>query len=223
MSQEVTSVDVPELVGRAGTGDVDAFTELVRRYQAMVFGYAYARLGDTHLAEDTAQQAFIAAWRGLDGLKEPHRFGDWLSGIVRFECSHALRSRRCSDLGLDDGERSPGPAPAHVAESREGFDRVLAAISNLPQAEREVAILYYLQDRSQREVAAFHGVPVSTVNNRLRTARQHLRAGKGIPMSGATRNEYRLPTISPDASARSSARRGPSSMRASHATSVRES
>lgn len=89
MSQEVTSVDVPELVGRAGTGDVDAFTELVRRYQAMVFGYAHARLADTHLAEDTAQQAFIAAWRGLDGLKEPHRFGDWLSGIVRFECSHA--------------------------------------------------------------------------------------------------------------------------------------
>src|SRR5690606_25109910 len=138
-------------------------------------------------------------------------------------CASSARTRRSADQELDDFQRSPSPEPDLVAESREGFDRVLAAISNLPQAEREVAILYYLQDRSQREVAAFHGVPVSTVNNRLRTARQHLRAGKGIPMSGATRNEYRLPTISPDASARSSARRGPSSMRASHATSVRES
>jgi len=186
-------MDVSELVGKARTGDVDAFTELVRRYQAMAFGYAYARLGDFHLAEDTAQQAFIAAWRGLDSLKEPERFGGWLRTIVRFESAHTIRSARVTYTQLDDLDGVSGHGPDVVAENREGLDRVLAAINALPQAEREVTILYYLQDRSQREVAAFLGVPVSTVNNRLRNARKHLKEGKALPMSGDALNEHRLP------------------------------
>lgn len=170
---------VARLVERAQAGDVDAFTELAQRYQAMAFGYAYATLGDFDLAEDAAQQAFITAWRNLDKLSQPERFGGWLRGIVRFESLHLLRSRTSAHLSLDvaEGIVAGGPGPAELAEGNETADGILAAIGALPEAERTAAVLYYIHDHRQRDVAAFLGLPVSTVNNRLRNARQRLRQG----------------------------------------------
>jgi len=187
-------MDLARLVEAARAGDVDAFTELVRRYQAMAFGYAYATVRDFDLAEDAAQQAFITAWRTLHGLREPARFGGWLRGIVRFECLHLLRARRPTSP-LEMAARVPvsGPGPAEAAESREGLDRVLAAIDALPEAERVSAILYYMHDQSQREVAAFLNLPVSTVNNRLRTARARLREGDLLAMANDAFRTHSLP------------------------------
>jgi RNA polymerase sigma factor (sigma-70 family) len=127
-----------ELVVRAREGDVDAFTVLVQRYQAMAFGYALANLGDTHLAEDAVQQAFITAYRSLKNLQQPERFAAWLRGIVRFESSHIRRSRRTGlvpiDLALD--LPAPGPGPERVTEAREGLARILSAVAALPEDER---------------------------------------------------------------------------------------
>lgn len=58
---------------------------------------------------------------------------------------------------------------------KEGFHRVLAAIRALPEPQREAAMLFYIKDYSQREIAAFLEVPVTTVNNRLHAARKSLR------------------------------------------------
>ncbi|HEY3187457.1 MAG TPA: sigma-70 family RNA polymerase sigma factor, partial [Solirubrobacteraceae bacterium] len=67
--------------------------------------------------------------------------------------------------------------PEAEAELREARDRVRAAIGELPPAQREVVALFYLGERSQVEVAAFLGLPVSTVNNRLHAARANLKTG----------------------------------------------
>src|SRR5688500_4236628 len=170
-------MDLTELIAASKAGDAEAFTELVRRYQAMVFGSAYAALGDFHLAEDAAQQAFVTAYRGLDRLEQPERFAGWLRGIVRFECAHLRRRRRVLQVPIEAAAQlvSSTPGPVQPAEEREAVERLLAAINALPPAEREATVLFYLQERSQREVAAFLGVPVSTVNNRLRTARKRLK------------------------------------------------
>ena len=61
--------------------------------------------------------------------------------------------------------------PDRCFEEKERAAAVLAAIGALPQSQREVVTLFYLQERSQREVAAFLGVPVTAVNNRLHAAR----------------------------------------------------
>lgn len=53
------------VVERARAGDLDAYREIVRRFQDMAYGYAYAMLGDFHLAQDAAQEAFIQAYRDL--------------------------------------------------------------------------------------------------------------------------------------------------------------
>lgn len=170
-------MDVEQLVMEAQAGDVEAFTELVRRYQAMAFGYAYANLGDFHAAEDVTQGAFLAAWRNISKLHQAERFGGWLRGIVRFECSHTLRKRHVPQVPIDGaGEiASTSPGPADVVEEREARDRILRSILALPQTEREVTVLFHIENHSQRDVAAFLNLPVTTVNNRLRSARKHLK------------------------------------------------
>ena len=188
-------MDVGRLAARAKAGDVDAFTELVRRYQAMVFGYACATTGDFDLAEEASQQAFITAWRSLSKLAHPERFGGWLRGIVRFECLHLLRAQRAVHIPIDmvPGIVSAGPGPAEVTEANESLDGVLAAIHALPEAERVSAVLFYIHNHSQREVAAFLNLPVSTVNNRLRNARKHLREGELVPMAKDALKTHALP------------------------------
>ena len=56
---------------RVRTGDLDAYGEVVRRFQDMAFGYAFSLVGDFHLAEDAAQEAFLQAYRDLSALREP--------------------------------------------------------------------------------------------------------------------------------------------------------
>lgn len=188
-------MNVSEVVEEAKGGDVDAFSTLVRRYQTMAFGYAYATLGDFHLAEDAAQQAFIVAYRNLTSLRHPERFGGWLRGIVRFECLHLMRNRYDRHVSIDDATdiAASTPGPTEVAEQRESFDRALAAVQALPEPERVAAVLYYIHDHSQRDVAQFLNLPVSTVNNRLRTARQYLRTGGLLTMTRDAFRQHDLP------------------------------
>lgn len=57
---------------------VEAFSELVRRFQDLAYGCAYALLGNAALAEEVAQEAFVTAWQRLDQLREPSAFAGWL-------------------------------------------------------------------------------------------------------------------------------------------------
>lgn len=188
-------MDVVRLVNMAKTGDIDTFTELVRRYQAMAFGYAYSNLRDFHLAEDAVQQAFVVAYNNLHRIDHPERFGGWLRTIVRFECLHLLRSRQVEQLPIDAVSElaAPEPGPAETAEDQEGVDRILVAIDSLPPAEREATILYYIHDNSQRDVAEFLSLPVTTVNNRLRSARKRLKQERILTMSRDAFREHGLP------------------------------
>jgi RNA polymerase sigma-70 factor (ECF subfamily) len=73
---------ISDLVQRANAGDQAAFAELVRRFQAMAYGYAYSILGDFPLAEDAAQCAFVEAYHKLGDLCEPAAFAGWFRRIV---------------------------------------------------------------------------------------------------------------------------------------------
>ena len=61
---------------------LDAYAEIVRRFQDMAAGYAYALLGDFHFAEDAAQEAFLQAYLDLEKLAEPAAFPGWFRRIV---------------------------------------------------------------------------------------------------------------------------------------------
>jgi RNA polymerase sigma factor (sigma-70 family) len=168
------------LVELAQIGDVDAFTELVRQHQDRAYATALSMLGDPGRAQDAVQDAFLVAFGNLGKLLAPEAFSAWLRQIVRHQASRILRSQRF-DLPLARVMASFDPDPADAAERRDDLKRILRAIDELPEGEREATILFYLKDQSQKTVAGILDLPVTTVNNRLHAARIKLK-GELLPL-----------------------------------------
>lgn len=180
------------------TGDQDsrlqAFGQLVVRYQDMAYGYAYAILGDFHLAEDASQEAFVTAYQQLANLHQPVAFAGWLRRIVHTSCTRLLRRRDGATAPLEAAMdvTSPTEGPGETLEAKELHQEVLRAIRALPEAEREVTTLFYINGYSQQEVADFLEVPVTTVNNRLHASRERLKE-RMITMAKDALKNNRLP------------------------------
>src|ERR1700730_3576427 len=143
----------------------------------MAFACAYAVLGDAYLAEDVAQDAFVVAWQKLDQLREPNAFPGWFKRIVLSQCSRITRRKRLQLVPLDVGSKSPttDPGPHTIAEKHELLTKVLRAIKALPDNERLVTTLFYVNGYTQADIGQFLEIPVSPVNKRLYTARQRLK------------------------------------------------
>jgi RNA polymerase sigma factor (sigma-70 family) len=168
-------MDLVALVERARGGDVEAFTELVERYQRLAHGSAVAVLHDADRARDVVQDAFVIAWRGVPRLLDPKAFPAWLRGIVRRQALHALRRRRLAPLAEAGSVPDERPSAEQSAETRRRRALALAALAALPAGLREAAVLRWVHDCSQAQIAAFLDLPVTTVNNRLHAARGRLK------------------------------------------------
>ncbi|HEY7817660.1 MAG TPA: sigma-70 family RNA polymerase sigma factor, partial [Vicinamibacteria bacterium] len=166
-----------ELVSRVQRGDEGGFSELVAAFQDMAVGYAYSLLGDFHLAEDAAQEAFLDAYRHLGELQEPRAFPRWFKRIVFKHCDRRTRRRVPPIIPFDEVEEgsSKGASPADVAERNEMRDRLMDALEALPEKQRAVLVLHYMSGHSLAELSSFLDVPVSTVKKRLHDGRAGLR------------------------------------------------
>jgi RNA polymerase sigma factor (sigma-70 family) len=168
--------ELESLIRASQAGDRQAFAGIVARFQVMAFGYAHAILGDFHQAEDVTQEAFVAAYCGLAGLRDPAAFAGWLRQIVRFQCNRLLRSRRPDAIPLDQAAE-PGsvlPGPQALAQDRETAQAALRAVRSLSDPLREVTTLFYIDGYSHQEISAFLEVPVNTVKSRLNASRRQL-------------------------------------------------
>ena len=129
------------LVERALAGDLEAFAELVREYQDPAYATALLMLRDRGRAQDAVQDAFLVAFANLGTLRSPHAFGAWLRQIVRHQASRIAR-RQPLEASLDQATASTGSDPADTAERRDKLRRILRAIDQLPEGEREATILF---------------------------------------------------------------------------------
>ena len=180
--------DLTTLVLAAQRGDLDAFGLVVERFQKMAYAVAYATVGDAHLAEDAAQEAFIEAYLSLPKLREPAAFPGWFRRIVFKRGDRLIRGKSLTTVPIEAaGEvaaREPGPAA--VAEARELRREVQGAIDELPEPDRLLVMLFYLAGYAQLEIAAIAELPVATVKKRLYRARQRLRER----MDGLLRDQF---------------------------------
>ncbi|HEX6718018.1 MAG TPA: sigma-70 family RNA polymerase sigma factor, partial [Pyrinomonadaceae bacterium] len=175
--------DVDNIVRRAADPNSsselrrEAFGELVIRFQDMAFACAFAVLGDAYLAQDIAQDAFVIAWQKLAQLREPAAFPGWFKRIVLTQCNRLTRCKRLQLVPLDAGANTVNtdPGPHSFAERHEILTKVLQAINALPENERLVTTLFYVNGYTQADIGEFLEVPVSTVNKRLYSARQRLK------------------------------------------------
>lgn len=161
-----------ELVDRARAGDHDAYTILVGAHFERTLRMARALTGNDADARDVTQDAFLAVWRGLPGLRDTARFEPWLHQVIRNRCRDALRRRRrVREIALDGHDvviDDPGAT---------SLDRtvLLAAFDRLSLDERRVLVLHHLEGQPVAEVGRQLGIPVGTVKSRLFAARRSLR------------------------------------------------
>ena len=169
--------NIEALVQAAKNGDIYSFSEIVRLFQDMAYGYAYSILGDFQLAEDAAQEAFIEAYYNLAKLEENRAFPGWFRRIVKFRCHRFLRRKELSKVTLESssGSISPEPGPFEIVEKKDIAERVLKSINTLSQPLREVTSLFYINGYSHNEISGFLEIPVNTVKSRLNASRKQLK------------------------------------------------
>lgn len=171
-------MDTADLVIRAQGQDTDAFGQLVVAFQDVAVATAYGWLGDTDLARDVAQEAFVDAYLHLADLRETTAFPAWLRTIVHKHCDRVTRSRSYKaeqSARQAANERADASNPERIANAEQQSEHLRFAVAGLPTNERQVVALHYFAQLSGPEVAQFLGLPLSTVKKRLRTARGRLR------------------------------------------------
>jgi RNA polymerase sigma-70 factor (ECF subfamily) len=172
MQQDVTD---GVLVRRVLEGDTEAFAGLVARHRERGLRFAAGMLSDRADAEEAVQDAFIRAYRGLRGCREPDRFGAWFLRIVVNRCRTRRAGRRRRD-GLfvhDEGALERTPArPAGDPDWREEIERALAQLDAL---QREAFLLKHVEGLEYDEMVPLTGARVPALKMRVKRACDHLR------------------------------------------------
>lgn len=183
-------MDEPALLREALQGDLDSFNRLVLANQDRAFNLAYRILGDSDLASDATQQAFISVYRNLRSYRGGS-FRAWVLRIVTNACYDELRRRKrrpalsLEELGDDrgDGEADPwdrwavdrSAGPEEAVLEKERATAIEGCLDALPNDFRTVAVLSDLQGFAYEEIATVIGSPIGTVKSRLARARARLR------------------------------------------------
>ena len=171
------------LVRRAQKGDRGAFGELVERHERAMLALARAYFASESDAEDATQTAFLQAFKFLGKLRDVRKFPYWLARITKRTCLDMLRSR--SDVVSLAGfsstvqfRRRVGQGdltPASMSSKNEEAELVKAAMGCLSEHHRIVLMLRYTEHMSYSQIAAYLGVPHTTVRSRLHKGKRALR------------------------------------------------
>ncbi len=158
------------LVVRCQLGERDAFNELVRAWHDRVWAYTTRMLGPADTA-DVAQDIWLAVFRGLPKLRQPDRFAPWLYAIARRAIVNRLRVEYARAEAAGEAE----PAQPDTVDAVVDRTDLLAGLAGLPAPEREVLLLFYLEDLPADVCAEICAIPVGTVKSRLHRGRRMLR------------------------------------------------
>lgn len=156
------------LVEAAIDGDAESFTELCQRYYPAMVAIAHSVLGDRHLAEDAAQEAFARAAVRLPQLRQKSKFAGWLAVICRNAAKDMIRRTQDRPAVI---ERS---VVANQSDQEVVVEVVREAIGGLSAAARELIFLRYYDGLSYEQISAVLGISEQAINGRLRRAKRKM-------------------------------------------------
>ena len=176
--------DDVELIQSVLAGDDNAYSALVRKYQKPVHALVWRKIGDFHIAEEIAQDAFLKAYKELATLRKPHRFARWVSVIAERCCIAWLRKKRLSTQSLEDTSHTQLEKTTYSGHVIQENERTMAEaqrevvqklLTKLREKERTVITLHYFGEMTHEEISEFLGASVGTIKSRLRRAQQRLK------------------------------------------------
>lgn len=173
-----------ELAARLMERDEKALREVMRLYGGIVNGMARRVLADPTLAEEVAQDAFVALWR-RPGAFDPERgsLKSFLTSVARNKAIDLVRReesvRRTKQSLL--AEAGTAPTASAFEDDVHGRATIVTAMQQLPETQREAIALAYFGGRTYRDVAVELGIPEGTAKTRMRDGLTKLRALLAAP------------------------------------------
>jgi RNA polymerase sigma-70 factor, ECF subfamily len=187
-SEPSAPADEDVLVRRARKGDLEAYDELVQRYQERIYATVYHMTSNHEDANDLAQESFIKAFQALKSFKGGSSFYTWLYRIAVNKTINFLKQRKNRiHLSLNDldfnAEHDPDlvalisdKTPRREAGLSELQEKLNEALMKLSEPHRLVVVLHDVQGLSHDEIAKVMNCNIGTVRSRLFYARQQLQA-----------------------------------------------
>jgi RNA polymerase sigma-70 factor (ECF subfamily) len=169
--QEKSDVELIKLVL---SGECEAYSVLVQRYEKLVFSFLLSRMNSIQDIEDVVQDAFVKAYKHLASFDCERKFSAWLLTIAR---NIMIDSRRklSRDLPSTDSAKEESEQPADILIRRERFRKILMLIRELPEEFKTPFLLRVVNEMSYQDIADSIGIPLQTVKNRIFKARTLLR------------------------------------------------
>jgi len=164
------------LLQRALQGDPEAFWQLVRPHERLLFSVAFGVVKDSEEAQDVVQDTYVRAFSTLGSLRAPEKIGGWLFAMARnIAFEHVRKSERQNRAHA----QRPQPEVIPVTElmmQEEESQQLEEAFKLLPEVHRIVLSLKYMNNLSCKEIAETLGIGVEAAKSRLFEARKALRA-----------------------------------------------
>lgn len=175
-------MDERELIARLQKRDEAAFEELIRQYEKKVYSLCFRMCGNSEDAEEAAQDAFLALWRGIGRFRQESSLSTWIYRLATNACIDTLRRRKkqSGSVSLDDEELfvdavDTSPQPQETVEHRETQKLLQEGLSALPEEYRKVLILREIEGLSYTEIAESASIELGTVKSRISRGRSLLR------------------------------------------------
>ncbi|GLX68963.1 RNA polymerase sigma factor [Paenibacillus glycanilyticus] len=173
-----------QLIREIKEGNVELYSELMRRYQRKILAFIYHMLKSAKLelmAEDLCSETFYKAYRSLHSFREVDAsFSTWLYTIARNTVLSELRKQKSAHVPLDESNMMPAAPPDQVPEQHvlrnERMAMVREAINNLPEKQRSALILREYDQLDYQEIANILGQTVSSVKSLLFRARASVKS-----------------------------------------------
>ncbi|MEQ6390575.1 RNA polymerase sigma factor SigW [Bacillaceae bacterium S4-13-58] len=167
-------------------GDQSAFEDVVSFYQNKVYQICYKMLGNSHEAEDVAQEAFLRAYMNIHSYDEQRKFSTWLYRIATNLSIDRIRKKKpdfyldaevkgAEGLNMYSRISADQPLPEEEIESLELQEYLQKEILSLPEKYRAVIVLRYLDELPLQEISEILDIPVGTVKTRVHRGREALR------------------------------------------------
>ena len=171
-------MDELRAIAQAKKGDADAFAFLVETYETSVYRLALRMCGNAHDAEEVAQEAFVAAWKGMPAFRGESKFSSWLYQLTTNAAIDFLRreKRHRATTPIEDEVDLAAPGtPQQAAEAAEVRQTLQQALDTLTPEHREIFLLRQMRQLSYEEIGRLLGLEAGTVKSRLSRAKKQLR------------------------------------------------
>ena len=181
---EADEPDDRHLLQRIADQDRDALDLLYTRYVSSIYSMSLHMLKQPPLAEEVTQDVFLNIWlKAASFNMERGQPRSWIMSVAHHRVIDVIRSRRRTAAmtdpeGYETLERIPSGIPSVESQVQQNLDRerIMSALTTLPDSQRQVILLAYFEGYSQSEMAEFLSEPLGTIKTRVRLAMQKLRS-----------------------------------------------